>query len=265
MLLHQSLLYRSLYALLSMGVEVAMPGLPRTVPECTRRSLSLFDRMLRASTQATDGVSRLRLLSSAYDLLNGTTVVADFHRTDRWNAVAEHVVETCLGRTSSGGLEETALCRCLTDYFYGTPSPEGDGWYAFLQGRADAWCASFVAGQGWSDAGLEEGLERVEVLNRLSYMFLDHSRDGVARRAFEACGQRMQSLDSVPFSALEWWYVLNTSGNACPPNVPEARRTFAALCRRSPDSTTADSYRLAWECWKSMCLAEACVPEYKSV
>ena len=95
MLIH-SLLYRSLYALLSMGVNPGLPGLPQSLSECRSRGLRLFDRMLdEVRRGSVSPVSRLRLLSSSFDLLNAVTLVSDLERSDRWYQLAESVVERC--------------------------------------------------------------------------------------------------------------------------------------------------------------------------
>ena len=102
-------LYRSLYALL-------LPGLPQSLSECRSRGLRLFDRMLdEVRSGSVSPVSRLRLLSSSFDLLNGVTLVSDLERSDRWYQLAESVVDRCPAPTGCSGLLQTSLCRCLTD------------------------------------------------------------------------------------------------------------------------------------------------------
>ena len=229
MLIH-SLLYRSLYALLSMGVNPGLPGLPQSLSECRSRGLRLFDRMLdEVRSGSVSPVFRLRLLSSSFDLLNGVTLVSDLERSDRWYQLAEAVVDRCPAPTGCSGLLQTSLCRCLTDYFYGSPSPETDEWYRHLQSVADTWQSSFLPSVGWGGASPEETLERVEVLNRLSYMFLDASRDSVVRMGYEVCASLMRQTSAPSSRCWELWYVLNTSGNACPLNGEEASRTVSAL------------------------------------
>ena len=56
-----------------MGVNPGLPGLPQSLSECRSRGLRLFDRMLdEVRSGSVSPVSRLRLLSSSFDLLNGT-------------------------------------------------------------------------------------------------------------------------------------------------------------------------------------------------
>ena len=257
MLIH-SLLYRSLYALLSMGVNPGLPGLPQSLSECRSRGLRLFDRMLDEVRSGTTGpVFCLRLLSSSFDLLNGVTLVSDLERSDRWYQLAESVVDRCPAPTGCSGLLQTSLCRCLTDYFYGSPSPEADEWYRHLQSVADTWQSSFLPSVGWGGASPEETLERVEVLNRLSYMFLDASRDSVVRMGYEVCASLMRQTSALSSRCWELWYVLNTAGNACPLNGEEASRAVSALCRlHRADPVAVSAYRLAWECHRQMSLAE---------
>ena len=202
-------------------------------------------------------MSRLRLLSSSFDLLNGVTLVSDLERSDRWYQLAESVVDRCPAPTGCSGLLQTSLCRCLTDYFYGSPSPEADEWYRHLQSVADTWQSSFLPSVGWGGASPEETLERVEVLNRLSYMFLDASRDSVVRMGYEVCASLMRQTSAPSSRCWELWYVLNTAGNACPLNGEEASRAVSALCRlHRADPVAVSAYRLAWECHRQMSLAE---------
>ena len=251
-------LYRSLYALLSMGVNPGLPGLPQSLSECRSRGLRLFDRMLdEVRSGSVSPVSRLRLLSSSFDLLNGVTLVSDLERSDRWYQLAESVVDRCPAPTGCSGLLQTSLCRCLTDYFYGSPSPETDEWYRHLQSVADTWQSSFLPSVGWGGASPEETLERVEVLNRLSYMFLDASRDSVVCMGYEVCASLMRQMSAPSSRCWELWYVLNTAGNACPLNGEEASRAVSALCRlHRADPVAVSAYRLAWECHRQMSLEE---------
>ena len=225
MLIH-SLLYRSLYALLSMGVNPGLPGLPQNLSECRSRGLRLFDRMLdEVRSGSVSPVSRL--------------------------------VDRCPAPTGCSGLLQTSLCRCLTDYFYGSPSPETDEWYRHLQSVADTWQSSFLPSVGWGGASPEETLERVEVLNRLSYMFLDASRDSVVRMGYEVCASLMRQMSAPSSRCWELWCVLNTSGNACPLNGEEASHAVSALCRlHRADPVAVSAYCLAWECHRQMSLVE---------
>ena len=209
-------LYRSLYALLSMGVNPGLPGLPQSLSECRSRGLRLFDRMLDEVRSGS---------------VSPVTLVSDLERSDRWYQLVESVVDRCPAPTGCSGLLQTSLCRCLTDYFYGSPSPETDEWYRHLQSVADTWQSSFLPSVGWGGASPEETLERVEVLNRLSYMFLDASRDSVVRMGYEVCASLMRQTSALSSRCWELWYVLNTAGNACPLNGEEASRAVSVLCR----------------------------------
>ena len=88
-------------------------------------------------------------------------------------------------------------------------------------------------------------------------MFLDASRDSVVRMGYEVCASLMRQTSAPSSRCWELWYVLNTSGNACPLNGEEASRTVSALCRlHRADPVAVSAYRLAWECHRQMSLAE---------
>lgn len=254
-LLSEARICRSLYARLQSGIPVE--GM-RTCGECSRRSVPLFRTLLRRASGRGATVERLRLLSEAYDLLCGTTTVADFSLSDLWYSVAEDVMAPCLGEASpADGLLLTGLCRCLTDYFYQSPVSFDDGWYRYLRDTADAWAAGFIGGDGWRGVGLAEAMERTEVLNRLSYMFLDRSRDSVIGGAYARCASRLSSLPVVPSGLWERWFLLCTEGHACPLDAEGAFRAAGELYRRgsscpegSDGRLLGDSYRLAAEAWR---------------
>ena len=260
-LLCEARIYTSLYACFVTGTATGLE--PLTVQECTRRSGRLFRELLRRACGQGDSAGRLRLLSAAYDLLNGTTTVSDPVRSDRWYAVAEKVMAPCFAEASGDGLVRTGLCRCLSDYFYLASSPESDDWYLYLQDTADAWACAFIPGTGWRDCPLGETLERIDVMNRLSYMFLYHVHDRLIGEAFRLAGSRLHSLPTVPVGIWERWFHLSLEGNACPFDREEAGRALAALSRLaalSPDgdlSCMERSCRFEWDNLTRLSLPEA--------
>ena len=139
-------------------------------------------------------VHSLHRLCADYDRLGNSSFLVDFRALDRWQLRAERVMEGCFAPATADGRLRTALCRCLTCYFY-QPFPDRDG---------------------WQDLPLTEALERIEVMNRISYMLLDHSRDAVIRRAYGHYARRVDSLGRMPAAVRKHWQTLCAEGNAIP-------------------------------------------------
>lgn len=260
-LLSQARIWRSLYALTATGISPE--GFSLTLADCTRRALSLFDEMLRCVDAVEDTACRLELLTSACALLRDTTLVADLRREDRWYARAEEMIGQGLREARAGSPVCVPLGLCLADYFYQSAAPDEDSWCGFLRDMLDAWAASFCPDTGWTDTGLSGIMDRTLLLNRVSYMFLDASRDAVIRAAYACCVRRMRSVSRPSTDLWERWYALHTEGNACPTDASEARLAVDRLARLSaffpPDSDEwllGRSYRLAWACWQQSVLSE---------
>ena len=161
-------------------------------------------------------VRSLNRLCAAYDRLGNSSTIVDFRAMDRWYARAEQVMEACFPAAASDGQIRIALCRCLTCYFYQPCPDREDPWFAYLTATADAWAAAFSPVRGWEGLRLAEALERIEVMNRISYMLLDHSRDAVIRRAYNHYARRMEATAQVSVNVREQWRMLRTEGNAIP-------------------------------------------------
>ena len=158
----------------------------------------------------------LHRLCADYDRLGGSSFLVDFPALDRWYLRAERVMEDSFVPAASDGRVCTALCRCLTCYFYQSPSARDDEWFAYLTATADAWAAAFSPVRGWEGLPLDEALERIEVMNRISYMLLDRSRDALLRRAFNYYARRMEGPGRVSASVRKLWDILRKEGNVLP-------------------------------------------------
>ena len=159
------------------------------------------------------------------------SLIVDFHRMDRWYEAAERVVEGSFATAQDNGMVRTALCRCLTCYFYLSHAERDDEWYDYLTQTADEWTASLTPDGLWEGIPLPSALERIEVMNRISYMLLDHSRDADIRRVYNCYAKRIHNLSKHSAPVLERWYTLCTEGNAIPFKPEEARKTADRLCR----------------------------------
>lgn len=165
-------------------------------------------------------VRSLNRLCAAYDRLSSSSFIVDLRALDGWQAQAEKVMESCFAPARSDSRISIALCRCLTCYFYEPCPDRDDEWYAYLMATADAWVASLSPEGSWEGLPLTEALDRIEVMNRISYMQLDHSRDTALRRAYEHYAHRLSRLEHVPAPVLKRWQLLGTEGNALPLTSP---------------------------------------------
>ena len=138
-----------------------MSGFSRQVDALSR---AMFRK---AASEATPLADRLPLLSSLYGLLNGTIIHA------AWEP-------------ARAGEEEilTPLCFCLADYFYFDPAPEEDPWFLFLRDTVTRFGEGLASSPHWEGLSLEESLARIGLMNRYSYMFLDHRWDRLVGEAF---------------------------------------------------------------------------------
>lgn len=173
----------------------------------------------------------LRRLCATYDRMGKDSLIVDFRRMDRWYEAAERAVEGSFATARNNGMVRTALCRCLTCYFYLSHAERDDEWYAYLTQTADEWTASLTPDGLWEGITIPEALERIEVMNRISYMLLDHSRDADIRRVYNCYAKRIHNLSKHSAPVLERWYTLCTEGNAIPFKPEEARKTADRLCR----------------------------------
>ena len=166
--------------------------------------------------QKNSSLKSLHHLCAAYDRLDSSSYLVDFRKMDRWYALAEQVVQDSFAPAASDERVRTALCRCLTCYFY-QPSPDRDDpWFTYLTATADAWATAFSPDRGWDGLPLAEALDRIEVMNRISYMLLDRSRDALLRRACDHYARRISGLARIPAAVQKRWQLLRKEGNALP-------------------------------------------------
>lgn len=184
----------------------------------SQKSDALFRVMLRkAASEELPLSERFFLLSSAYDLLHGTTFLADRKKEKQWEDLAETLIGAGILDVKSGENSSfISLCRCLTDYFYFDSSPEDDDWFCFLKSCVTNFGKAFDLSSGWPGLSLEEALGRIEVMNRYSYMFLDHTYDETISRAFRYYSLRAFSEGKQPLSVWGLLYDLALEGNSCP-------------------------------------------------
>ena len=143
-------------------------------------------------------VLRERLSRSGLPLVDKARLAAAYHdlrseafpfRSSGSDEVFPEAVSSLMDRYSSaaedGVLAEATVCRCLACYFY-PDLWDDDEWACLLSGAVRRWASRLRPDGTWPGLTDVEALERVEVMNRYSYLFLDGRFDGAVRRA---CGR----------------------------------------------------------------------------
>lgn len=161
----------------------------RSLKEYSRKAVELFRVMRSKALAETEDLScRCRLVVQLYDLMNGTDYVADAARQQAWEETADAVLDYYFRHRYADAMQAEAaradVCRCILDFFYFSAPEEEDGWWIFLKDTLTMWAETFVPSSGWKDTDFYTALERVDVMNRYSYMYLDPAFDKVARQAF---------------------------------------------------------------------------------
>jgi len=81
-------------------------------------------------------------------------------------------------------LIRTGVCHCLIDLLY--PGPDaGDEYLLLLKRQIAGWIAEMNRDGSWSGVSPDVALERIGVMNRYSYAFLDKTNDRAVNRSFE--------------------------------------------------------------------------------
>lgn len=235
--------WQSLSVCLSTGRSVA--GLPScTSVECSR-GVSVLSRLLwRKFGLLGDAADKLAVLSLLYDLERDASLVADYAREAEWSESFESVAAPCLSDAPSVGERlRIRLCRCLSDYFYFDPSAEDDSWFQFLRDTVRGWAGSFSSVTGWGGLSLPDALERVEVMNRYSYMFLDPSCDAVTGSAYVFYRSGFSLLPASSYGLYFLYHTLSLEGHALPADEELAETIVSRLSlhvRQSPGAREAE-------------------------
>lgn len=184
-----------------------------------------------------------RLSRSGLPLVDKARLAAAYHdlrseafpfRSSGSDEVFPEAVSSLMDRYSSaaedGVLAEATVCRCLACYFY-PDLWDDDEWACLLSGAVRRWASRLRPDGTWTGLTDVEALERVEVMNRYSYLFLDDRFDDAVRRA---CGHYapLSAFHAPPDEGGGLRYMslcqdLLLQGNACPRDVAWADRLAA--------------------------------------
>ena len=128
-----------------------------------------------------------------YTLVCGTVSGDVSKKKEVCFAMADELVRDCLdGNEKRSSLRpdeselliRTGVCHCLIDLLY--PGPDaGDEYLLLLKRQISGWIAEMNRDGSWSGVSPDVALERIGVMNRYSYAFLDKTNDRAVNRSFE--------------------------------------------------------------------------------
>ena len=213
---------------------------------CVRTGHGLFDLMLRMTGQSCPTADKLELISEMYGLLNGISPCPDQSRSRLWDDAAADALEAYFRDRAAipSAREQTAACLCLLDWFYFMEDVEDEPWMQYLKATVNTWAASFNPEEGWRDTATETALDRLEVLNRNSYMLLDPAHDSTVRAAFLHYSRKAADSPTLSHTALGRLYDLATGGDSLPGEQEAAHTAASGLSRLESTSAPGSDTRL---------------------
>ena len=201
----------SLYRLLSVaGLEPECGKRAEYVRRCDELVTCMADRILYGKDSLAD---RFLLTDALYFLTTETGTCYDASRMNRCHDLLIGLME---GNESflmapDACRIEPALARCLEAYFYPQLDAD-DAWAGLLHVIFTRWCASFSPDKGWTGVPDDLAWQRIETLNRYSYLFLDDTYDAVVRQAYAVYTRRVQVAD-ISTAALYTCYQAMSQGH----------------------------------------------------
>lgn len=201
----------SLYRLLSVaGLEPECGMRAEYVRRCDELTACIVDKILYGKDNLAD---RFLLTDTLYFLTTETGTCYDASRMNRCHDLLIGLME---GNESflmapDACRIEPALARCLEAYFYPQLDVD-DEWVGLLHAIFARWCASLSPDKGWTGVPDDLAWQRMETLNRYSYLFLDDTYDAVVRQAYAVYARRVQVAD-ISTAALYTCYQAMSQGH----------------------------------------------------
>lgn len=166
--------------------------------EYTRKADLLFKIIFERAVHTRDFAEKSRLLSALFSLTYGTAFVSDAEKDNlcRTEVVAlMREYEESREASDTDRLKEdilTGFCRCLTDFYYSsTEEDEADEWFLFLKNKIAQWSETLAADGSWQEVADNTALERIEIMNRNSFLLLDVGHDEQIRSAYRYYSRRI--------------------------------------------------------------------------
>lgn len=196
--------------------------------EYAERADELLHVLLLKITSTDEPALRSALISATYALICGTTFAAGT-KLDDCREQTVRLFYDYADADEPHGLVRTGICRCISDMLC-PEIPEGDACFRFFRTSVRKWAGALSAVGCWAGIPFDVALERIEVMNRNSYMFLDRTYDGAVKRAFEYYRQRLTvprdpgNFDECYLRTLGRLYDVALQGNAYAPDTVLAGR-----------------------------------------
>lgn len=197
--------------------------------EYAERADELLHVFLLKITSTDEPVSRCALISAMYALVCGTTLAAGSRHMDVCREQTIRLLYDYAGADETHGLLQTGICRCISDMLY-PEIPEEDACFRFFRTSLREWAEALSAEGCWAGLPFDVALERIGVMNRNSYMFLDRTYDSLAGRAFDYYRRRLAvpsdpgNFDERYLRTLGRLYDAAVEGNAYAPDPALAGR-----------------------------------------
>ena len=131
---------------------------------------------------------RSRMMSVLYDSLYGTCRDPGSDKVEGYCKYGTDIISTWFGRyamtTAAQGLEYDVLRNIAYGYYPVPEEDRDDKVFRYFAGRVAAWTAELDGHEEWTDISEGEALQRVDILCRNSYMFLDGTHDRQIERLY---------------------------------------------------------------------------------
>ena len=149
---------------------------------------------------------RCRMTSVLHDLLYGACRSLGTDKVEICYKYGYDIISTWFGRyamTTTAQRLEYDVLRNIADLYYPVPEEDrNDKTFRYFTGRIAAWTAELDGHCEWTDVSEDEVLQRVDILCRNSYMFLDGTHDKQIERLYNCCyariiGRSAESADTA--------------------------------------------------------------------
>ena len=227
----------------------------RVYPDCHAhaRMAGALVRLLQERLSRTDLplVDRARLVAALYDLQSEAFPLCPAVSDAPFQEAVPALMDRYVSAEADGVLAEATVCRCLACYFY-PDLWDDDEWACLLSDAVCRWASRLQPDGTWPGLSDVTALERIEVMNRYSYLFLDSRFDAAVRRAcrryasLSAFDAALGSSDEL--RCLSLCQDLLRQGNACPRHDAWTLRVagrFNDLSRICPPHGDAAFYALS--------------------
>lgn len=190
----------------------------------------------RLSRPGLSPVDKARLATAYYDLRFEAVPFSAPGPDEPFLEAVSSLMDRYPSAEEDGAPAEAAVCRCLACYFY-PDLWEDDEWACLLTDTVRRWASCLRPDGTWEGLTAAGALERIEVMNRYSYMFLDGRHDETVRRA---CGHYLRLVtfrapleEGGELRCLSLCQDLLLQGNACPRDAARARSLAARFSELS--------------------------------